>query len=771
MANFIKGKKKKSYGGGMTPRRRHYKPINSKSAIDTYADEAYPPSLFGVSALGFPDKSSPVRVNMNTHQASQRVVLCNPEPAMVSTGPETAFGKESSWYMEAEHDYEIINSFRKFKNAPVSPICYVFKDLTTGKYTCAIFNEAINLKEKNGFRMQNFIANKHPGDILPEGTPIMGTTSYQNGNYCAGVNLRTVYTIIPDITEDALIISDYAAERMAYNVVDTIEVEVDPESFLLNRYGNDEIYKAFPDIGEYVQDGIVCAMRENSFVSSLKEASIPHINDKKYYSKGMVVDIDIKANTQVENEQCAGYLAEIYQWYSDIFACVSSIVDGHPEQNDCSLLDMYSAAQKYLHDSVWVTKEGKVNIQITFTIVHKKIPRKGQKVTGRVGNKSVVADVRKRELMPKTCKLDEHGNPIPGTEEPVDVISNGLAIPNRIIPFVLYEVSMTNKMKKFHNYLLSLHDKGESRDKIVSEAINFVDIFTPKDADKMRELYRYNPELVYDDIIKNGLFLTISPLNEVITRDALLEAEDKYPNILTRDYIMTKLLHRWVVSEEPHVIGYQYYWVLKQEADKKLSSISTGRTTKYDQPVKTKQFSKHLREYSDNPVRFGEYDSYNMLAAIGVKDYVKMATWYRGSQYEENSILMSHINNKPVDASKYNKFPQIDNLKNVLKYIGVKLEPDIYGYNTIGERDVIETVNINNVPVDISIPDLRIVLIIYSFYINYCEYMNSVIRLDDFYEKMKEQKNVFEGLDEMQIREKFELFVHMIPILQQIKQY
>jgi hypothetical protein len=234
---------------------------------------------------------------------------------------------------------------------------------------------------------------------------------------------------------------------------------------------------------------------------------------------------------------------------------------------------------------------------------------------------------------------------------------------------------------------------------------------------------------------------------------------------------MTKLLHRWVVSEEPHVIGYQYYWVLKQEADKKLSSISTGRTTKYDQPVKTKQFSKHLREYSDNPVRFGEYDSYNMLAAIGVKDYVKMATWYRGSQYEENSILMSHINNKPVDASKYNNFPQIDNLKNVLKYIGVKLEPDIYGYNTIGERDVIETVNINNVPVDISIPDLRIVLIIYSFYINYCEYMNSVIRLDDFYEKMKEQKNVFEGLDEMQIREKFELFVHMIPILQQIKEY
>lgn len=752
-------KKKKTYGG-MMPRRRHYKPINSKSAIDTYADEAREPSLFGVSALGFPDKTSPVRVNMNTRQASQRVVLANPEFDMVYTGPETAFGKESSWYLESEHDYEIINVFRKFKNAPVSPICYVFKDLVTGKYTCAVFQEAVNLKEKNGFRMQNFISNKHTGDILPEGTPIMGTTSYIDGNYCAGVNLRTVYTIIPDITEDALIISDYAAERMTYNIVDTVEVEVDPESFLLNRYGNDDVYKAFPDIGEYVQDGIVCSMRENSFVSSLKEAAIPHMNDKNIYSKGMIVDIDIKANTQIENEQCSRYLADVYQWYSDIFACISSIIDGHPEQDDCSLLDMYSAAQKYLHDSVWVTKEGRVNIQITFTIVHKNVPRKGQKVTGRVGNKSVVADVRKRELMPRTAD-----------GEPIDVISNGLAIPNRIIPFVLYEVSMTNKMKKFHNYLLKLHRDNVSRDEIVSKACDFVSYFTPDDADKMRELYKYNPELVYDDIIKNGFYLNIHPLNKVLIRDALIAVEDAYPDILTREAIQTKLLHRWVTSEEKHVIGYQYFWVLKQEADKKLSTISTGRTTKYDQPVKTKQFSKHLRENSDNPVRFGEYDSYNMLAAIGVKDYVKLSTWYRGSQYEENSVLMSHIKNRPIDSSRYNKFPQIDNLKNVLKFIGVKLEPDIYGYNTIGERDVIETIKINNVSVDISIPDLRIVLIIYSFYINYCEYMQSVVRLDDFYKKMLEQKNVFEGLDESQIREKFELFVHMIPVLQQMKQY
>ena len=148
----------------------------------------------------------------------------------------------------------------------------------------------------------------------------------------------------------------------------------------------------------------------------------------------------------------------------------------------------------------------------------------------------------------------------------------------------------------------------------------------------------------------------------------------------------------------------------------------------------------------------------------------KVTTYIRGDYIQEENSLYSEDFDIVTDVILF-ECASFDNNGNVV-YEKDKLETALKNIrNAIGERDVIETVNINNVPVDISIPDLRIVLIIYSFYINYCEYMNSVIRLDDFYEKMKEQKNVFEGLDEMQIKEKFELFVHMIPILQQIKEY
>jgi hypothetical protein len=132
---------------------------------------------------------------------------------------------------------------------------------------------------------------------------------------------------------------------------------------------------------------------------------------------------------------------------------------------------------------------------------------------------------------------------------------------------------------------------------------------------------------------------------------------------------------------------------------------------------------------------------------------------------------MAHIDNKPLDITKYNKFPQIDNLKNILKFLGIKLTHDIYDYNTIGELDVKEMIKFNNVDVDISIPDLRHVLILYSYYLNYQEYIGGVVDLNEFYQKMLGEKQVWGTLDEGEIRDKFNLFVHLIPVLKQLKEY
>ena len=733
--------------------------MNNASEIEKRCQEVSPMSMFGASAMAFPDKISTVRGVMATRHTSQRVVLTNPEFPRVYTGAENEFGERSSWNIKAKDDYQLVRTFRKFKDSRISPIAYIFKNLNTGKYSCEVVKPAHHLVEKYGFRMNNAIVGKYnDGDILPKGTTIAQSSSYVNDNYCAGRNIRFIYTVSPELTEDALVISDKAAEALTYDMVDIVTVNIKQSSFLLNKYGNENLYKPFPDIGEEIQNGILCSIRENSYVSSVAEAAIPHINDTNYCSHGIVVDMDIATNVDVENDQFNYYLGQIREWYSDIYSFISTIVVD-PYQDDTSLLDIYHQAEKYLNDSVWVTKEDKIDTVIKFTVLQPKDIRVGQKVVGRYGNKSVIAKIVPSELMPRT----DDGRPI-------DMLANALAVPNRIIAFATYESSMTFMMERMWQRIIEMDKNKEDHDEIMKLAVEFVTTFNPQQGGELTRLYNEDPVRTYNDLIKNGFYIQIRPLNEVCVRDALLECYDKWPDIFKKYKVYTKLRHRWIELEGEYPVGYQYTWVLKQEHSKALSTISTGRTTLYDLPVKTRRYNKNLIPYSDNPIKYGEYDTYNFLAGMGVKAFAKISTYFRGSQYEDNSILMSQLNNIGIDTDKFNQFPQLDNLKNILKLLGAKLKPDIFGYNTIGNVDEIHDVLINNVKVPISIPDLHYVLIMHSYYLQYQAYVKGTIDMTDFLTQMS-KTNVFTGLSEEYINLIFEKFVELLPTLQQLKQY
>ncbi len=732
--------------------------MNDAAEINKRIKEIKPLSLFGASAMVFPDKISTVRSGMAVKHTSQRVVLDHPEFPMVYTGAENNFGERSSWDVTAQDDYELMKTFRKFKNAPCSPVAYIFRSISTGRYKCEIVRPAVNLIEKYGFTMTNNVSKYMEGDIIPKGTPISQSSSYVDGNYCAGRNIRMAYAILPELTEDALVISETSAKELAYNLVDIIEVKVGKNAFLLNNYGTDGLYKPFPDVGEEIKDDILCSIRENSYLSSVREASIPHINDTKYYSNGRVVDIDIFTNVDVENDQFNYYAKEIRQWYSDIYTYISTIVTDK-SQDDTTLLDIYHQAEKYLNSSTWVTKDYIADTIIRFTVLQPKGIHVGQKVVGRFGNKSVIAKIIPDHLMPKT----DDGRPI-------HMLANALAVPNRIIAFATYESTMTFMQERMYQHIKQMDMVGTPHDDIIQLVSEFVSIFSPDEGSQITRLYMQNPDETYNDILKNGIYIQITPLNKPCVRDAILEAYDKYPTIMKKYKIFDKLRHRTVQIAGLYAVGYQYTWVLKQEASKAMSTISTGRTTLYDLPVKTRQYNKNKRHYSDNPIKFGEYDTYNFLAGVGVKDFAKLTTYFRGSQYEENSILMSQLNNKKIDLTKYNQFPQLDNLKNVLKLLGIKLRPDIFGYNTIGNVDEKLDIKINNVDVSISIPDLRYVLIMHSYYMQYMDYMKGTVDMIDFFNKMSET-NVFEGIDQEYINSIYGLFSELLPILQQLKQY
>lgn len=733
--------------------------MNNASEIEKRCQEVSPMSMFGLSAMTFPDKISTVRGVMAARHTSQRVVLTRPEFARIFTGAENEFAERSSWNIKAKDDYQLVRTFRKFKDSAISPVAYIFKNLRTGKYICEVVKPAHHLVEKYGFKMNNAIVGKYnDGDILPKGTTIAQSSSYVNDNYCAGQNLRFIYTVLPELTEDALVISDKAAERLEYNMVDIVTVNIKQSSFLLNKYGDETIYKPFPDIGEEIQNDILCSIRENSYVSSVAEAAIPHINDTNYCSHGMVVDMDIATNVEVENDQFNYYLGQIREWYSAIYSFISTIVSD-PYQDDTSLLDIYHQAEKYLNDSVWVTKEDMIDTVIKFTVLQPKQIHIGQKVVGRYGNKSVIAKIVPSELMPRT----DDGRPI-------DMLANALAVGNRIISFATYESSMTFMMERMWQHIKQMDaDKTDHFD-IMQLAVDFINVFNPQQGGELQRLYTTNPDATYNDLLKNGFYIQIRPLDEICIRDAILEAYEKWGDIFEMYTIYDKCRHRWIRIPGKYPVGYQYTWVLKQEPSKALSTTATGRTTLYDLPVKTRRYNKNLIPYSDNPIKYGEYDTYNFLVGVGVQAYAKISTYFRGSQYEDNSILMSQLNDVGIDTTKFNQFPQLDNLKNILKMLGAKLKPELYGYNTIGNVDEVHEVLINNVRVNISIPDLHYILIMHSYYLQYQAYKRESIDMTDFLTQMS-KTNVFTGLSDEYINSVFEKFIEMLPTLQQLKQY
>ena len=759
--------------------------MNKTSDIRSKMESVNKYSLCGVSGLGFPGKISPVRSLMFSKHASQRVVLNHGEFPRIFTGAEDAYGKRSSFFVTAKNRLVLERKFVKFPNSPYSSILYIFRDTVTNKYVCHLA-EAVHWNvEKYGFQNIDMINGRyHESDIIPQGEVISKTTSYDEDNhYCAGANLRILYTTLHDLTEDAIILSESACKKLEYSMVDKVTVDISEKMFMLNNYGTIDNYKAFPDIGEHIKSGILCSLREISALSSKSEAMIPHISDINYYTDGIITDIDIYSNApELQDKQLAYYHNCIMNWYNDIYSYVSTIIN-HVDQDDTKLLDIYHKAKKYLMSNAkWSTKEKLPYVQIVFKILQKKQIRKGQKITGRYGNKSVVSMILPDECMPR----DEFGRP-------VDMLANGFAPTNRIIGFALYEGTITFQMECIHNYIKNPNN-NVSRDDAVQLVIDYMSLFNHDWGNSIKLKYRRNPQATYEDICNNGLYMLLPPFQEENVRDATIEAYDRWEerleegtrkasdkwerSIFHKYTISTKLRHRWIEQKkEKYAIGYQYTWVLKQEASKNMSAVATGRTTLYDLPIKTSNYKNRKIQYSDNAIKFGEYDTYGFLQVVDVEMFGKMTTYYRGSQYEKNSLMMSHLNDIAIPEGVVNQFPQLECFKAYLKAIGIKLEND-FTVNSISTVDMEETFQIANHEVKISGSYLRTILVMYSYYSQYKSWLKQnnknnmyegTVDMNVFCDNMITKTDLFNNKNEEYMRTAFQLFFKYLRILDEEK--
>ena len=607
--------------------------LNDKASEYTGKDD-----ILGMTLLTMPAYISSSRNLMFTSHLRQCVTLTNPDVPRVFTNYENTVGRNSTAYYEAEHDYEVVDIIPRFGD-----------DNPTHKYTMFVYDAkhdtyhiidkpvVEDLTEKFGYGFNtDALDSKRVGDTIDKGDVLYRSTSYdEDMNYRFGKNARVMYTIDTRTIEDAIVCSKSFAKSMVSKQVETVRVTLNDNDILCNIYGDKSRYQCFPEIGQYVRDGIVCAKRRihnNQVLYDMKRSSLQKINpitDVMYYNSGQLVDIIVYSNKSLDelddnifNAQIRRYLEMQTVYYQRIVdRCEEIIRSGSKYSGDIGFL--YKRAKDILDDKcAWREENSSAfsHLIIDFQFARDCSLAIGSKITGRYGNKGVIADIVDDDEMPF---LED------GTR--VDCILNALGVINRTNPGQIFETSITficDQVSKKIKTLPTLKEKEKLLFDIVGR-------FNPDECDRLKLYYKSlttsEKKEFFDDVVTDGIYIHKLPMweHEPIF-NIIRQIYADYDWIKPVDVYINKF-GRKIKILKPMVIGTMYMLKLKQDSKKNFSARSTGALSKRGIPEKSYKSKTFQDPYSTTPIRMGGDESNNMTIGVDPKIIADLHLYYRSS--------------------------------------------------------------------------------------------------------------------------------------------
>lgn len=601
--------------------------------------------ICGMTLLGFPSYTDSARSIMYTNHLKQRVVLKDTQFPRVFTNYCNIMGDNSSYNVRADADIEIVNIIQKFSkiDSKNQPYLIFYRNLKTDEYDVIERFDVENLPEKYGFAYDNSVLDSlKVGDVVKEGDTLYHPTSYDEfGNYGFGRNVKFMYMVNDQNIEDAITVSESLAKSMISYEVEEVKVMINENNFLLNIYGDNEgHYKSFPDIGEKVKDKHLCTWRlinNSQLLFDLKSANTrkPLSSDTTYYIDGEIVDINIYSNKPREeivdsefNGQVLEYLDMTIEFKQKVLDYTQELIDSGKKVS-ANIKTCNKNAREYLSPEYKFKDENNSvfsNIVIYFLVKRPVGLYKGQKLTGRYGNKGVTAKI-----------IPDHMMPHLETGERVDIIFDTLGVINRLNVFQLFEQSITFITNRAREEIARL-DNFKDKEKLLFDIIAK---FNTEQSESVKADYKEScktkadKEYYFDIIDKYGIFIHIPPFwQEKNLYDCLVDCYKTYGDTWLKPYqayFYQEDTDRWVPLGKPQPIGDMYVMKMKQSSKKGLSARSTGPINKRGVPEKTNDAKKHTDPYSRIPVRFGQQEYQIQIISIPSEIIAKENMFYRSS--------------------------------------------------------------------------------------------------------------------------------------------
>lgn len=677
----------------------------------------------------FNDTNSGSRKIMQGIQKEQSIQLCKAETPIIMTGYENKFAYLSSNYVKTDTQYKLIDKIYKYSNKYYALLYDVGNKMlhcierVAYEYRTEIYG--INI-DNSGLDRINI------GETIPKGTTLVRSDSFdEEDNKTDGINLTTVYMALGLTTEDPIVVSESAANRFKSPLFNEIEVVINENDIPLNIYGDDNYYKAFPNIGENIKDSTVCAIRrerkddEALYSQSKERLKQLMISDTTYISDGEIVDIDVYCNNPDKLEDM--YYQQLKEYYEkninfciNLYKAVDKFMDSHPGvKMSYDLQSIYRKCKDTANGVPYIKDKVFNNIILKIVTRDNKVLRKGDKITDRYGGKGVISAILPDDKMPLYYRN--------GNWYPVDAIYNSSTIINRLNPGQSFETELTwigsKLLEAIGTYWYPAKNEDmmsgmsyASRSLVINDAeqtvLKYLSLINMDYAADFHRIIMSTPIEMrieeMDYLVESGnIPVIITPMKNEMTIDILKNIYNTFPWIKEEYlYINQKDSNgniRKVRTNRPLVVGKKYIYRLKQLAEEKFSAVSLASTNIRGENTKTKANKMHISPIAKTPVRIGGMEASELMqlpeCQFTVEALMMLSTaptarrmmrqLLVGDPFDRNIVLDENARSRNVEIAnaylkclglklEFKKVPKKLRVPVLRKIISVKKKPEYY---------------------------------------------------------------------------------------------
>lgn len=648
----------------------------------------------------FNDTNSGSRKIMQAIQKEQSIQLCKSETAIISTGAENRYGELSSTFIRAESPYMVIDKIPRNKNQYTA----LLLDKEHNILTCLLRTNYEYYTESYGIDLNpSGIDDFNKGDIIPEGTVLSKSTSFDSANNKEdGVNLATVYMAVGYTTEDPIVLSESAAKKLTSPLFNIYEITINENDIPLNMYGDNNYYKAFPDIGEEVKNGCLAVIRrekkddEALYAQSRERLRERMISDTSYVAKGKVVDVEVFCNNPEKlNEmyfnQIKSYYDKSIEYAIHLYQAIDSFTNAHPSVQISYDLQKEFRRCKDLADGVPHIKE-KVFNNIILRIVtrEERVLEQGDKITDRYGGKGVVSKILPDSEMPQYFRNGEY--------HPIEAIYNNSTIINRLNPGQSFETEITWVGEKLLEYISSFYFPAKNSylngnsmsmydalNKAEEYILRYLNIISKDYASDFHNIIHQMPmdERIYqmDSLLESGdIPIVIVPMKDEVNIETLQKLYEEFP--FQEEYLLVNMKDsrgniRKVKTYRPVIVGKKYIYRLKQLAEEKFSAVSLASTNIRGENTKTKANKMHVSPIAKTPVRLGGMEASELMQLprpeYAVESLMLLST-SSAARRSFKKLLLGDPFDRNIELDENAKSRNVEIANAYLKCLGLKLE-------------------------------------------------------------------------------------------------